>query len=496
MIRRRRSEFPDDDAFDEHLRQLNAQGSIRRPLIYDREYRHRRALGFYENFNEVDDGTDVSTWPARRMACGVSPSVVALSCTPDEGGKQIRSSGIILKHRIIVEHPDEDEDLDEYEDQYGKKVKVKVFENILSSSYIIGGRSALGLNVDVFLPSGKKVVGSVLYVDLQHNVVLISVAPLDDVRSVSLSTEFVELGDGVLSLGRHPVDGLMVSRGQIRTRNDDLDSDDLMSSTCTISERGIGGPLVLRSSGAVVGMNVYVNKKSSSFIPSILLSHYLDNLLTNGEILRPWLGFKTRNLNEKKLVDLEAVYRKFPSTNGIFVTDVAKGSPADRAGICVDDIITLCSGICPSSSVELADLLLKLGKASLGKISTDERKRKRKHRSIKVAIQRPATSTMFRRKIKFEYFASPVVNSWPVVVPLDISVGKVVHDFSSAVARFRPTENLQLGKSGEQSKVFGLDSSWLKIVKKKKKVLIKVYKTGRKSGPDSNSRPIDNPETC
>ncbi|KAH9604140.1 hypothetical protein KSS87_010480 [Heliosperma pusillum] len=383
----------EDDSYDEYLRELNSKGYRLFPARTPEDMR-REALRFYNNFNDVDDKSDPSTWLARKMACTISPSVVTLSRCRDEDKIKLYSSGIIVQYKDI--------------------------KKIMSSTYITGGCLELGLKVNVLLPSGTEVVGEVSFEDLHHNVVLIS-ADIHDVSCASLCTEFVDVCADVMSLGRHPKSGLMVSRGQINVRNDDLDSDDLMSSTCTISECGIGGPIILQSSGAVVGMNVYINQKSSSFIPSILLSHYLKHLLTNGEILRPWLGFKARNLNEKSLADLEAVYQKFRSTNGIFVTNVARGSPAHRAGIHVDDIITSCSDILLSSPVELADLLLKLGKASLG-VSSRERKRKRKreHRVIKVVIQRPTTCTRFDKIIKFKYFNSPDVNRWPVI-PLDIS---------------------------------------------------------------------------
>ncbi|XP_074321538.1 uncharacterized protein LOC141658498 [Silene latifolia] len=382
-----------------HMREVNSRRSIKKPFR-STEHMNRHALGFYKNFNDLDD-VNASSWIARKMACKISSYVVALSCNSsilDEDEMQFNSS--FNSSGIVVEY--------------------KGTKKILTSTYIFGGRSELrNLEVDVLLPNGAKVRGNVSYADIYHNVVLID-AEIDSVRSVALSTEFVDLGAQVMSLGRHSQFGVMASRGTINLRQDDLDSDDLMSSTCIISEGGIGGPLIDQSSGAVIGMNVYISKKSTSFIPSCILSHCLECLMTNGEVFRPWLGFKAKSLNEKKLVEMDVIYQKFSSTNGIFVTKVTKGSPADLAGICVDDIITSCNDSLLSSPVELADLLLKLGKMDLG-VST--RNLKRGSRDIEVIIQRPATRTTFAKIIKFQDFTSPDLNRWSVI-PLDTSFDK------------------------------------------------------------------------
>ncbi|KAH9604138.1 hypothetical protein KSS87_010478 [Heliosperma pusillum] len=75
---------------------------------------------------------------------------------------------------------------------------------------------------------------------------------LDDTTSATLSTDFVNVGDNVLSLGLHSDYGLMACRGTIIVRKDDLDSDDLMSSSCIISESGIGGPVVVQQTGILI----------------------------------------------------------------------------------------------------------------------------------------------------------------------------------------------------------------------------------------------------
>ncbi|XP_074263337.1 uncharacterized protein LOC141586105 [Silene latifolia] len=268
--------------------------------------------------------------------------------------------------------------------------------------------------VDILLPSGKKIDGTVSLIDDHHNIAIIH-GDLDGIKGTSLSLEIAHLDVNVMSLGRNSTFGLMASRGKINIRRDVLESDDLMSSSCTISESGIGGPLVDISTGFVIGMNVYMQKKATLFMPSIILNHCFQQLVDYGQVMRPCLGLKTRSIDEKKLNEMELIYEKFPSTDGITVNEVIMGSLADEARISVGDIIILLNNIPVSSPLRLADLLLKLGKESR------KRKRNRKHMIIKVVLQRPTASKLVKKKIELKYPISPYVNRWPLL-PLDIPV--------------------------------------------------------------------------
>ncbi|KAK9700208.1 hypothetical protein RND81_08G223700 [Saponaria officinalis] len=113
----------------------------------------------------------------------------------------------------------------------------------------------------------------------------------------------------------------MGSVGRITIRSDHLESDLLMQSTCSISEWGIGGPLVDNISGDVIGMDFFCRKKCTPFLPGNILLKCIDQSSGRGIISFPWAGWKTRPLHELKADELEIVFSKYKSFEGVIIKD-------------------------------------------------------------------------------------------------------------------------------------------------------------------------------
>lgn len=94
-----------------------------------------------------------------------------------------------------------------------------------------------------------------------------------------------------------------------------------------------GGPL-LDYSGNVIGVTTAIASTTGAFtgigfaIPSNLVAKVVDALITVGEYKHPWLGVVGVDVTPEiaEVIGLPQAY-------GFLITDVAKGSPADRAGI-------------------------------------------------------------------------------------------------------------------------------------------------------------------
>jgi serine protease Do len=78
----------------------------------------------------------------------------------------------------------------------------------------------------------------------------------------------------------------------------------------------------------------------------------IDQLIKNGYVIRPYLGA------ELYTVDQFVIFRyRLPLDKGVFVTEVASGSPADKAGIKPGDVITAVGDKAVSSAGELVRIL-------------------------------------------------------------------------------------------------------------------------------------------
>ncbi len=123
---------------------------------------------------------------------------------------------------------------------------------------------------------------------------------------------------------------------------------DMIQTDAAINQGNSGGPLV-NSEGEVIGMNTFIYTGSDYntgsiglgfAIPSNRIKRVLRDLEEYGEVNRRW----TTGLVVEEITPLVARYFRLSSTDGVIVTDVEPGSPSDKAGIKVGDIITEVNG--------------------------------------------------------------------------------------------------------------------------------------------------------
>jgi len=100
-----------------------------------------------------------------------------------------------------------------------------------------------------------------------------------------------------------------------------------------------GGALV-NMSGQLVGINTAIISRTGGYqgigfaIPSNMARPIMNSLLTHGEVVRGWLGVMIQNVTPELAKGLE-----LPVDSGVLISDVAPGSPADKAGLQRDDVV-------------------------------------------------------------------------------------------------------------------------------------------------------------
>jgi len=113
---------------------------------------------------------------------------------------------------------------------------------------------------------------------------------------------------------------------------------DLIETSAPINPGNSGGPLV-NMAGEVIGITsaklAAVEVEGLGFaISSNTANPIIEELVQKGYVVRPWLGVVLYT------VDQYAVSRyRLAVDKGTLITEVAPGSPADKAGLAVDDVI-------------------------------------------------------------------------------------------------------------------------------------------------------------
>lgn len=154
-------------------------------------------------------------------------------------------------------------------------------------------------------------------------------------------TNELEVGSWVIAIGNpygldHTVTvGVISAKGRPITI-DGNQFKDLLQTDASINPGNSGGPLI-NLQGKVIGINTAINAQAQGIgfaIPSSTVTQVLDQLISSGKVIRPWLGVYMQAVTE----DI-AEYFGLEKPEGALINEVAEDSPAQKAGLQRGDII-------------------------------------------------------------------------------------------------------------------------------------------------------------
>jgi len=215
---------------------------------------------------------------------------------------------------------------------------------IVTNHHVVGDAD----HVRVTLSDGRKFDAKLAGSDPETEIALIKVdatglptIPLGD-------SDQLRVGEWVLAIGspfglEHSVtSGIVSARG--RGNVGIVDYADFIQTDAAINPGNSGGPL-LNMKGEVIGMNTAIVSRTGGSngvgfaIPVNMIKYISDQLRNHGTIARGYLGISIQNLTP----DL-AKWFGLEEGHGVLVADVAKDSPAERAGLKRDDVIVEFNG--------------------------------------------------------------------------------------------------------------------------------------------------------
>jgi S1-C subfamily serine protease len=130
---------------------------------------------------------------------------------------------------------------------------------------------------------------------------------------------------------------------------------------------GLSGAPVADASGAVIGTATSALSRSYGIVvPAATVSRVVDALLAHGRVGRAWLGIGAQTVPVPDAAPASAAGETAPAAgaggapapgsadqSGLLITSLAKGGPAERAGLRIGDIIVRAAG---SAAANLRDL--------------------------------------------------------------------------------------------------------------------------------------------
>lgn len=186
----------------------------------------------------------------------------------------------------------------------------------------------------------------------------------DDLKPIAVGdSDALQVGEIVLAVGSPMSENLAytVTQGIVSAKGRSnvglADYEDFIQTDAAINPGNSGGPLV-NLDGALVGINTAIASNTGGFlgigfaVPSNMAIHVKNSLITEGEVVRGWLGVMIQNVDEALA---EAFDTK--GTDGVLVSDVVAGGPAADAGLEVGDIITAVDGTPVNTTAQLRNTI-------------------------------------------------------------------------------------------------------------------------------------------
>jgi serine protease Do len=205
----------------------------------------------------------------------------------------------------------------------------------------------LANNVTVTLHDGRQFPASVKGFDEATDIAVLQIVtdgkPLP--TAVLGDSDTLRVGEWVIAIGNplgldHTVTlGIVSAKGRTGFGGQ---FDDFLQTDAAINPGNSGGPLV-NTQGKIVGINTLVLERTQGLsfsIPINTLKAILPQLVERGRVARGFLGADTFDLTPA----LRSALKLAPDSRGVIVSRAERGTPAARAGLRKDDVITAVDG--------------------------------------------------------------------------------------------------------------------------------------------------------
>lgn len=225
----------------------------------------------------------------------------------------------------------------------GSGVIVRSSGIIVTNAHVVKGAEELR----VVLHDRREFVAEILASDSETDLAILKMQTTERHPFLPIdASNSLEVGDIVLAIGNPFGVGQTVTSGIVsalgRTQVSKLSS--FIQTDAAVNPGNSGGALV-DMNGQLVGVNTAIFSRSGGSngigfaIPGELVKRAVDSVLSDGKIVRPWLGARTEGVNA---VMAEALGLDRP--RGAIVEEILAGGPAAKAGLKRRDVILAIDG--------------------------------------------------------------------------------------------------------------------------------------------------------
>lgn len=229
---------------------------------------------------------------------------------------------------------------------------------VMTNNHVIKGMDKIRITLhDGTVIEDVKVVGG----DSSSDIAVLKFESKDDLPVAKLgNSDELRVGDWVIAIGSPFGFSSTVTVGVISAKHRSIGAipeapsiQDFLQTDAAINPGNSGGPLV-NVRGEVVGVNTAIVSRTGQYagigfaVPINIAKNVADQLIEKGKVERGYLGIFMQDVDQNI-----AKHFKLKKLQGVIVTDVVKGSPAEKAGIKSGDLILEIDGREVKNSIQL-----------------------------------------------------------------------------------------------------------------------------------------------
>ncbi|MCX5655740.1 MAG: DegQ family serine endoprotease [Planctomycetota bacterium] len=259
---------------------------------------------------------------------------------------------------------------------------------ILTNNHVVEGAQEIA----VHLADGREFKAKVVGADPPTDIAVIKIKAENLPVAQLGDSDKAEVGDWVLAIGspfgleQTVTAGIISATG--RSNVGITDYEQFLQTDAAINPGNSGGPLV-NMRGQVLGINTAIASRSGGYmgvgfaVPVNLAREVMNRIRETGHVTRGWLGVSIQRLTPELAESM-----KLRADQGILVSQVMEGGPAEKAGLKAGDVILEFAGKPVKTPSELQNTVAWIAPGTKVEIVV---LRDGKRHSLKVAVEtRPA----------------------------------------------------------------------------------------------------------
>jgi serine protease DegQ len=215
---------------------------------------------------------------------------------------------------------------------------------ILTNDHVVEGVS----DIQVTLADGRTVPGKIVGSDADTDLAVVRVQASGLVPVTFGLSEQAKVGDIVLAIGDPFSVGQTVTMGIISATGREINSaspfGSFIQTDAAINPGNSGGALI-DTNGNLIGINTLIFSRSGGYqgigfaIPVSLAKKVMEQIIETGGVTRGWFGVEVAEISPELAESLG-----LKATRGAIVGAIERGSPAEKSGMKLGDVIVAVAG--------------------------------------------------------------------------------------------------------------------------------------------------------